>query len=123
MAKGTKTGGRPFLPGNKGGGRPRLPEELKAIIPLNSETISRVIGRFANMTRDEIKAFLQDPKTPMLYVAIGTILVKAAATADHSRFEFLLRRSVGAVKEETETSNNVIVSLAYDPTKKLTQGD
>lgn len=81
------------------GGRPKLSEDLKKVKPITPDQISRIISKFSEMTREEISDFLKDPSTPMMYVAIGSILVKAAKDSDHGRFEFLLRRSVGPVKE------------------------
>lgn len=125
MARGKKTGGNDFKPGNKsavGKGRPRLSEDLKNVKPITPDLVSRIISKFSDMTREEISAFLKDPNTPMMYVAIGSILVKAAKDSDHGRFEFLLRRSIGNVKDDVDGNNrNVTVTLAYDHSKPLSE--
>lgn len=102
MAKGTKTGGRNFKPGNKaasGKGRPPLPPDLKEAKLLTNTAFMALVQRFLVMDWTTLQAHLQNPTTPMLEVIVGSIVAKAATGSDHARLDFLLQRLIGKVQE------------------------
>ncbi len=59
--------------------------------------IGRLIAMYARMTRADIQDAVQNPKTPMLEVAIASIFAQCAKTGDYTRLAFLLDRSIGRV--------------------------
>jgi hypothetical protein len=87
-----------FKPGQSGnpGGKP------KGI--LTNDKIQGVIGRFADMTRDELQAVIQNQKSSMLEITVASILAQAAKGGDYTRLEFLLSRTIGKVKDQLEVS-------------------
>lgn len=101
-----KTGGRDFQPGQSGNpnGRKPLPPDLKGIKKITTDELQRQIAKFAGMTKQEISDHLRDPEATMLDIMIGTVMVKAAKDGDHSRFNFLLDRTIGRVKESLEVT-------------------
>jgi hypothetical protein len=106
MAKGFKTGGKDWEPGQSGNplGRRPLPAAYKKIQKLSPHYVRMVISRLARMTKDELYEFLQSSDGSsgpnMLEMMIGAIAVKAAADGDHSKLNFLLDRTIGKVVEE-----------------------
>ncbi len=79
------------------GGRPKLPEHLKAIASLSQHEVTKIVSRYARMTRSELQAAAQSADTPMLEVAIASIFAQSAKNGDYSRLAFLLDRAIGKV--------------------------
>lgn len=117
MAKGKKTGGRDFKPGNKaavGHGRPRLTPEMKKVAKLTQSELEFIINSFLTMTREEIQKFAKDPKAPILHVIIASILARAATTSDHNKLEAMLIRLIGKMPDKSgEEDQNKPFTLAY----------
>lgn len=99
-----KTGGRVFQKGQSGNpkGRPPIPPELKAVKQLSPQSVRLLVSKFAAMSKEELAELLQKPDTPLIEITIGSIFAKAAKEGDYSRFNFLLDRSVGKVKDEVD---------------------
>lgn len=106
MAKGFKSGGKNFEKGivTNPRGRPPLPEEYKKIQKLNADQVKAMIAKFAVMTLDEMRQYLDSGKAPVFEVMIGTIINKCIEEGDHARLNFLLDRTIGKVKENVEVS-------------------
>lgn len=89
--------------GNKKGRPPQL-KEYKEVKKLTPSYVKMVISKLARMSRDE---FIEFQRTPaelggpnLMEMTIGSILMKAVETGDHSRLDFLLNRSIGKTVEE-----------------------
>lgn len=82
-----------FKPGHPGGpGRSMnwlKPGELKT-----------VVGKFMRMDRTELTAKLKSPSATMLELIVGQIIFAAAKTGDANKFEMLLNRSIGKIRDE-----------------------
>jgi hypothetical protein len=107
MAKGRKTGGKPFPPGKSGNpnGRPALPPDVRDAQKLTNDEYMRISTNFMAMTRTEIQEALQRPDATMLELMVGGIVAKAAKDHDYLRATFLLDRVIGKVKEQIETTH------------------
>lgn len=103
MAKGGKTGGRDFQPGNKlGKGRPPIPEDVREIRKISADTVKRLISRYVDMTAAELKVAAESDETPMLEKMIASVIAKALDAGDYTRIDFLLNRLIGKVTEKVE---------------------
>lgn len=108
MARGKKTGGKNFEPGNKvGKGRPPIPEDIKQARKLNQNEFERVANKFLYLTRDELKAALAQPTTTTIELMLGSIIAQAVQKGDHMRLEFMLNRLIGKVTD--------VVKLEVEP--------
>ncbi len=89
---------KPFVKGQSGNiaGKPRH--------LLTTAKISSIVGKFCEMTREQLQKIVQNPKSTMLEITVAGILARAAKDGDYSRLEFLFARSVGKVKESLEVS-------------------
>ncbi len=83
-------------------GAPIQPERVKALKIYTKEAILESINSYMGMTKSQISERINDPQTPMIDLLIGTILAKAVANGDPHRFDALLNRVIGRVKDETD---------------------
>ena len=106
MAKGKKTGGRDFKPGQSGNplGPPVLPPEVKEARKLTRIEFERIASQYMQMTKEEITKKLQDPKSTTLELIVMTIIHKAVKDGDQHRLDFLLNRLIGKVKDEVDVN-------------------
>lgn len=90
---------------------------------LTVDQVSAMMGRFCHLTRDELHKVVSDPKSTMLEVTVASILAKAAKDGDYSRLEFLLQRSVGKVKDVSETTikNDLVEKIPTSDLLSLVQ--
>ena len=102
MAKGKKTGGRPFPPGNilNPNGAPRVPEDLKNARKLTKVQFEILINKYLFSPKQVLAAAAQNPDTPVLELLIGSIMHKAVVEGDERRLNFLLDRLLGKVTEK-----------------------
>lgn len=117
MAKGKKTGGRDFLPGQSGNpnGQPKVPQEIKDARQLTKLELERLLNKYMVMTKDEVQEALKNPATPALELMIGSIVAKAVSGGDDKRLNFLLERMIGKVKEKVEHTGADGQALALAP--------
>jgi regulator of sigma D len=108
MAKGKKTGGRDFVKGQVANpkGRTPIPEELKKIRKMNRDRLELVVSKYLNMNLIELNQVVKDPNTTALDHMICQIIIKSMATGDHARFNALMDRVVGKVKDQIELAAN-----------------
>jgi hypothetical protein len=101
MAKGKKTGGKDFKPGQSGNpaGRAPLPPEVRALRTLNQIGFVRIANEMANKTVQELKRDHEGPETPAIRRAMAEQMIKAAEGATWS-FDFLLTRMIGRAPDE-----------------------
>ena len=98
--------GKPFKPGNTlGKGRPPIPPDLLYVQKLTPDHVQRVFAKFSHMNREELQAVLTSPDASMLEIMVGSVIAKAAKEGDQARFNFLLDRMVGKVKDVVEHSS------------------
>lgn len=69
---------------------------------LTGEQIRKNIARLFDMTRDELQAVIQDPKSTMHEIMLASIVAQAAKSGDYSRLEALYVRAVGKAKDVVE---------------------
>src|SRR5688572_4630184 len=62
--------------------------------------LKTVVGKMMRMTLREINARVKDPDAIMLEVCIGQIIRAAASKGDANKFEMLLNRTIGEIREE-----------------------
>lgn len=129
MAKGIKTGGKNFEPGNPGGpGAPKIPEEIKQARKLNRLEFERVLNKYIHMQLGALRKIIEDPTTPVLDGVVCKILVKGFNEGDPRRLEFVIDRLIGKVKEyepekqDAESTKSELigqfVSMLIDKDKK-----
>jgi hypothetical protein len=97
--------GKKFEKGNqaaKGHGRPPVPPDLKAVKALSKTLVEKTIAKYAAMSLEDLALASEDKSLPMLDHMTIAITQKAFDDADQKRFDFLLDRSVGKVKEVKE---------------------
>lgn len=102
MAKGFKTGGKNFKPGQSGNpkGCPKIPEEIKEARKLNKLKVEELLNKFLTWPIDELIKFASNKESPVLELLIARILLEGIKRGDQTRLEFLFQRLVGKVKEE-----------------------
>jgi hypothetical protein len=93
-----------FKPGQSGnpGGKVKVPEDIKEARKLNQVELERIINKYLAMSRDEVKAAIGAPSTPMMELMVASIVAQAAQKGDHQRLDFVLNRLVGKVKDQIE---------------------
>ncbi len=101
MARGKKTGGKDFQPGHSVRPPPR-PPDLKRAAKLTKTELDRLMNKYLNLDRALIAAEMAKPEATMLELLIGGIVMKAAKDHDHIRFDFVLNRLLGKVREQIE---------------------
>lgn len=74
---------------------------------LTKDKVKGILGKFADMTRDELQNIVQDPKSTMLEIMVASIMVKAAKDGDFSRLNFILDRSIGRAAAEAGEAEGV----------------
>lgn len=101
MAKGKKTGGRNFKPGQSGNpkGPATIPADIKAARELSKIEFERIANKYLFMTKNEITAAAMNAETPALELLVGSIVHKAVVEGDERRLNFLLDRLIGKVAE------------------------
>lgn len=106
IARGQKTGGRDFKPGQSGNpkGPPKLSPDVKAARKINRLEFERVATEMLNKTADEIKATAKDPQTRGLELIVSTILMKGIQNGDQFRLNFFLERLIGKVSDKVQHS-------------------
>jgi hypothetical protein len=106
VAKGRKTGGRNFQPGQSGNpkGAPNVPEDVKAIRRLTRSELDRLFNKFIFMTKTEIQRAVMDPAAPSLELWISSVIHKGVVEGDDRRMNSVFDRLLGKVKDHVEHS-------------------
>ena len=106
MAKGKKTGGRDFKPGQSGNpaGYPGLPKDIRDARKLGQIELERTVNRLIYMTSDELTAVITDTSVPMFDKILAQILCQASDKGDQARLDFILNRVVGKVQDRVEVT-------------------
>lgn len=116
MAKGTKTGGRDFAPGVSGNpaGRPPAPPDVRAVRTLTQSEIERIANELLEKTRDELKAILDDPRTPAKVAMFARLIKTATYSSDQKRLRFLLDRIVGQVDTKVPVGQGTLTGAGLE---------
>ena len=96
-----------FKKGNRAnpGGRPKLPEAVRNLKATTQAEAEASLIAMLRMSKEELSAKLNDPKTSMSELAIGSVIAKAVKEGDQSRLGFVWDRLFGKVKEVVEQTN------------------
>lgn len=111
MARGKKTGGRDFKPGESGNpaGQTPLPADIKEARKLNKQEIERVLNKFLHLPLEELAAFVQDKRSPVLESLVARILLEAIKRGDQVRLEWVFQRLVGKIEEKINMTGEINV--------------
>lgn len=106
MAKGKKTGGRNFEPGNKanpkGGGA--ISPITRAIRKITKEHLEDIADLILDSNLEGLKALASDPNASVLKVWIAKAAAEGIRKGDIYSLESLLNRLLGKPKERVELS-------------------
>lgn len=99
----SKPRGKPFKQGNPGGpGRPALPDDVKKLRALTKATFTQLLNEFVNKSEGELVQVVESQDAPTLQKIAAAIMLKTVETADPVRFEVLMNRMIGKVRDEAE---------------------
>lgn len=123
MAKGKKTGGRDWKPGESGNlnGAPGYPKDIRESRKLNQQELERTINRLIYLTPAELRAVLDNPPT-MFEQVVGNIIALAGEKGDHQRLEFILQRMIGRVTDKIEVQTKPFIVRNPDGTPSVVLG-
>lgn len=108
MAKGKKTGGKNFRPGQSGNqrGAPVLPADIVEARKLNRTELERVLNKYIYMTKAEIVRAAQSPDTPAMELMIASLISKGTNEGDPRRLGFLFEYLGFIVTKKVDMSAN-----------------
>ena len=101
MAKGFKSGGRDWKPGETGH---QLPSDLRRARRLNKVEFERIANKYFYSSKEEIAKAMSEEGVPAIEFAVCKVIVEAAKHGDTKRLSFLLDRLLGKPKESIEIS-------------------
>lgn len=106
MAKGKKTGGNDFKPGNKlGKGAPVLSPELKTIRKETRETYAQLMREISQMTPEQWKELIQDKKnTEGLKACMASVFLKCYEKGDFIRLDGMISRVIGKTPDKFQVT-------------------
>jgi hypothetical protein len=105
MAKGKKTGGKNFAPGNKlGKGAGHHNADLKKIRKLTHEQVAEMGSVLLDGTDGALLAIQENPESSTLKKWIASIITIGIERGDSRALDVLLDRLIGKVKEEIEVT-------------------
>jgi hypothetical protein len=104
MAKGKKTGGRDFEPGNKlGNGRPRVSEDLKRARYQNKVDFAKALNKLFKLDVAQLKDIShKDSAFPISEKIVAKILLSSFENSDPFKLQFVLDRLIGTPIIEPE---------------------
>lgn len=103
MAKGKKTGGRDFKPGqvaNPTGMTKELAHERK----LTREGLTAILNKVRTMTHEQMQEHLGKPETPAFDMMIIKVYMRIIEDGEMKDLNLLLDRLVGKVKDEIDVN-------------------
>lgn len=104
MARGKKTGGRDFKPGNKTGklgGRPPTPEHIRQAAKLGKTEFQSIFHRFSLMSYDEFLTFFKAGDMTVMERIIAGVMAKAIKGEDRSA-ALIWDRMMGKITDKVE---------------------
>lgn len=104
MAKGKKTGGRDFKPGDPRAGRPSLPGDIKEARKLSQVELERLLNKYLWLDKQQFTEALKDPACTMFEAMVGSIIHKAVIGGDQQRLDWIVARLIGKITEKVEVA-------------------
>ena len=83
-------------------GKPRIPDEIKAIRQMSKYILDAKIDEYLDKSIEELEKILKDKSLKTLDHFIGQIVLAGITKGDPVRFDTLLNRRLGKVKERIE---------------------
>lgn len=96
-----------------------MSENAKRIRKLSQTDIMNLLGDFWDMTEEDIRAIIKDPKTTLGRKAMANIFLKVSKGADIQSSSFILDRMVGKVRDEINLTDDRDLDLEEIPRDKL----
>lgn len=102
MAKGRKSGGRDFKPGNNANptGRPALPPEVRAFRKLTLAELQGYISQIKDMPVSELEDLARSKDIPALKAWIYSMAAQGIRSGSERAFDSLMDRLVGRVADQ-----------------------
>jgi hypothetical protein len=116
MAKGKKTGGKDFVPGDPRMGRKRVPEELKGMRALSKAEATAALSDVLKLTTQELDELLESKTATMMQLCAARIVKVAFEQGDQQRLNFMLDRLIGRVKDELDVKVSIQPKVMILPT-------
>lgn len=113
--------GRPFQKGNQAAKGRILPDGLLTERKLTRARLESILQKHVHMTKDELKAVINNPATPAIELMVVSVIHKAVSTGDQAKIEFLLGRisSVGTLTQKIEFNDVTDKELAEEMANDL----
>jgi hypothetical protein len=123
MARGKKTGGRDFQPGNQmatlSTGKSRSSAELQHVRKLTSVEFERISNQFMHYTLDELEEADRDKSLTVIERMVIAV-IQGALMGEHIKLAFLLDRLLGRSVERVEHSGHLsLASLVAQAREEL----
>lgn len=124
--------GKPFQKGNNFGSHhsKKLPEDLLGVKTLTPEYFQRTIALLMEKTNEEIISIADNPQAPAREGMIAQVIAQILKSGDPMRFEFLLNRTIGKVKDQQDININLramptqdLLALGQEAMKELESGE
>lgn len=91
-----------YQPNPENRGNNRLPADMTQANKLTKARLEAIINKYLWMSKDQLQEAVQGPDTPMIDIAIASIITKAIEGGCDKRLTFILDRLIGKVKEEID---------------------
>lgn len=88
-------------------GRPKLSQEIKESRLFNKIEVESLLNRYMKMPISDLLKIAEDQSIPAIESVIAKVVALAAQQGDHLRFNFLLDRMIGKVKDQVEHTGKV----------------
>lgn len=98
-----------WKPGQSGNpsGKPKIPEALRGIASLTQLETTKLISKYARMTREELEKAVREKNASVLELYIIAVFSKGIENGDPVRLSFLLDRAIGKVPVVKETDEEL----------------
>jgi hypothetical protein len=118
MAKGKKTGGKNFEPGNKmGKGASCHNPALKVVRRMTHDDVAEIGQLIVEGNLEKLQAVKDDKNASVLKVWMCSVAIKAISRGDATALNALLDRIVGKVKDKVEVTSNNKTELSTETFK------
>lgn len=103
MARGKKTGGKDFKPGQSGNpaGGPGLPQDLRDARKMTAAEVTRILTELIDMSPEAYIAFKPRTKLEEIVMSLMNKAIEEGCTA---RLNLLFDRIIGKVKDQLEVT-------------------
>ena len=77
----------------------------KTLRELNSVEIERVLKKYLEMSKEDLRKICKNDKTRALDAMVANIVMKSIDMGDQTRLNFILERLIGKVKDRIDLSS------------------